>query len=528
MDHLPEPYRQLVDAFNQRHWAHALEVASVILPKAPDDPGVHYIAGIANVELKRVPYAIAHLKKALTLAPKRADYAVQLAKVFALANLNRDAKAAADHALALNPADALTLDTLGVVFSQIGDYDSAVTAFRKVVSSAPNHAPYRYNLGTSLVASGRLDEAEAEIEACISLDPRFWRAHLTLAQLKRQTPESNHVERLTTLLDSLDTRSPESTVRTCLNLALFKEHEDLADYPRAMKYLVAGKSAGRTQRNYSPAQDGEMFQAIMDSFHTRPAVASQGCPTTEPIFVVGMPRTGTTLVERIISSHPDVQSAGELLNFPLAVKQASAVDTPDLIDLKTIAGVRQPDWQSLGEAYLSATRPLTGGKAHFVDKLPHNFLYLGWIAHALPNAKIVCLRRNPMDTCLSNFRQLFAPKAPYFDYSYDLLDTGRYYVLFDRLMAYWRKLFPGRILQVDYESLVESQEPSTRQIIDFCQLPWHENCLRFDKNPSPVATASAVQVRSPIYRSSMRRWKKYETELKPLRDLLEQSGIAVE
>jgi hypothetical protein len=241
-----------------------------------------------------------------------------------------------------------------------------------------------------------------------------------------------------------------------------------------------------------------------------------------------MPRTGTTLVERIISSHPDVQSAGELLNFPLAVKQASAVDTPDLIDLKTIAGVRQPDWQSLGEAYLSATRPLTGGKAHFVDKLPHNFLYLGWIAHALPNAKIVCLRRNPMDTCLSNFRQLFAPKAPYFDYSYDLLDTGRYYVLFDRLMAYWRKLFPGRILQVDYESLVESQEPSTRQIIDFCQLPWHENCLRFDKNPSPVATASAVQVRSPIYRSSMRRWKKYETELKPLRDLLEQSGIAVE
>lgn len=528
MDHLPEPYRQLVDAFNQRRWARALEVASGILPKAPDDPGVHYIAGIANVELQRIPYAIAHLNKASSLAPRRADYAVQLAKVFALANLNRDAKTVADRAMALSPADASALDTLGVVYSQIGDYDSAVAAFRKVVSSAPDHAPYRYNLGTSLVAAGQLDQAEAEIETCLSLEPRFWRAHLTLAQLKRQTPESNHVERLAALLDSLDTPPSEPTGRICLNLALFKEYEDLANYSRAMKHLVDGKSAGRAQRNYSPTKDGEIFEAIMDSFHASPPEDSKGCSTSEPIFVVGMPRTGTTLVERIISSHPDVQSAGELLNLPLAVKQASAVDTPDLIDLKTIVGARHPNWKSLGEAYLSGTRPLTGGKAHFVDKLPHNFLYLGWIVHALPNAKIVCLRRNPMDTCLSNFRQLFAAKAPYFDYSYDLLDTGRYYVLFHRLMAYWQLLFPDRILQVDYETLVGNQEPSTRQIVDFCQLPWNDNCLRFDKNPSPVATASAVQVRSPIYRSSVRRWKKYETELKPLRDLLEQSGIAVE
>lgn len=528
MDILPEPYRQLIDAFNHRRWARALDVASGILPKAPDDPGVHYIAGIASLELQRIPYAIAHLEKAASLAPERADYAAQLAKVFVLANLNRDAKAAADRALALSPADALTLDTLGVVYSQTGDYGSAVAAFRKVVSLAPNHAPYRYNLATALVAAGLLDEAEVEIGICLSLEPRFWRAHLTLAQLRRQTPESNHIERLATLLDSLDTQPSEPSARTCLNLALFKEHEDLANYPNALKHLVAGKSVGHAQRNYSSATDGEMFQAIMDSFHAHSSETSEGCATTEPIFVVGMPRTGTTLVERIISSHPDVQSAGELLNFPLAVKQASAVDTPNLIDLKTIAGARRPDWKRLGETYLSSTRPLTGSKAHFVDKLPHNFLYAGWIAHALPNAKIVCLRRNPMDTCLSNFRQLFAPKAPYFDYSYDLLDTGRYYVLFRRLMTYWQELFPERILEVDYENLVENQAASTKLIIDFCSLPWNESCLHFDRNPSPVATASAVQVRSPIYRSSMQRWKKYETELRPLRDLLEQSGIVVE
>jgi hypothetical protein len=188
---------------------------------------------------------------------------------------------------------------------------------------------------------------------------------------------------------------------------------------------------------------------------------------------------------------------------------------------------RNLDWRRLGEAYLSSTRPATGHKPHFIDKLPHNFLYAGFIANALPNAKIVCLRRNPMDTCLSNFRQLFAPKSPYFDYSFDLLDTGRYYLLFNRLMAHWQRVFPRRILEMDYETLIDTQEACSRQLLEFCGLAWDDTCMHFENNPTPVATASAVQVRAPIYRSALKRWKKYEQQLGELRRLLSDGGVEI-
>ena len=160
--------------------------------------------------------------------------------------------------------------------------------------------------------------------------------------------------------------------------------------------------------------------------------------------------------------------------------------------------------------------------------MPHNFLYAGFIAAALPQARIVCLRRNPMDTCLSNFRQQFSLAGRVYDYSYDILDTGRYYILFDRLMAFWRERLPGRILEVEYETLVENQEAVTRRLLGFCGLPWEDACLRFEENQAPVATASAVQVRSPIYRGALSRWKRYEPQLRELRMLLEDAGIDVD
>lgn len=528
MNILPEPYQRLIHAFNHGDWSNALKIATTLMTKVGDDPAIHYIAGVSSSELNRIPSAITYLTQAATLAPERADYATQLAKVLAFAKLNRDAKVSADRAYSLAPKDPRTLDTLGVVYSQIGDYGSAVAAFQEVVRLAPDYAPYRYNLATSLVADGKLAEAEEEIDACLSLDPRFWRAHLTLAQLKRQTRESNHVERLTSLLKSTPREPPDLSAQVCLNLALFKEYEDIGEYQKALEYLTAGKSAGRVRRGYSPEAETRLFEAIMENFPVPLPRDTGGLGTTEPIFVVGMPRTGTTLVERIISNHPEVQSAGELLNFPLAVKHASGTTTPNLIDLDTVLRARNPAWSKLGEDYLSSTRPLTGSKRHFVDKLPHNFLYLGWIANALPEAKIVCLRRNPMDTCLSNFRQLFAPKAPYFDYSYDLLDTGRYYLLFHRLMAHWRMTLQDRLFEVNYEDLIDEQERTTRELVDFCGLSWDDRCLQFESNPTPVATASAVQVRSPIYRSSMSRWKKYGQALDDLRQLIESSGVTVE
>ncbi|MGH8158994.1 MAG: sulfotransferase [Rhodanobacter sp.] len=519
-----ELYAQLTHAFNQRAWRPAQELAARLLPLAPRHPGVYYIAGIANLELQQIPPALEYLHRASALEPTRADYAVQFAKALTIARRTRDAKVAADRVLALSPSDPLTLDTLGVVYSQIGEYASAATVFRQAATRAPTQASYRYNLATSLVAAGDIDAAEIEIETCLTLDPKYWRAHLTLVQLRRQTPDSHHVDRLQSLLPEVS-NIDDNAAKVCLNMALAKEYEDLADYPKAFEHLVRGKSAGGANRDYTIQRDEALFAAIVGSF-PEPSTGG-GYPTSEPIFIVGMPRTGTTLVERIITSHPDVHSAGELLNFAMSLKNVSGSQTPALVDPETITRARNADWKQLGEIYLSSTRPATGHTPHFIDKLPHNFLYAGFIANALPNAKIICLRRDPMDTCLSNFRQLFAPKSPYFDYSFDLLDTGRYYILFDRLMAHWQQTFPGRILEVDYETLVDAQEASSRQLLKFCGLPWDEACLHFENNPSPVSTASAVQVRAPMYRNALKRWKKYGSQLNELQELLMGAGISI-
>jgi tetratricopeptide (TPR) repeat protein len=521
-----ELFAQLASSFNRREWHKALALAARILPQAPSNPNVHFMAGMACLELHQTQPAVNHLRQATSLAPERVDIAVQFAKALFNAQMNRDAKIAADRALALTPHDAQMLDTLGVIYSQIGVYDSAIAAFRAALAIAPGHAPLHYNLSTALVASGDLEAAEIAIEKSISLDPGYARAHLALSQLGKQTPEKNHIARLDALLLRIDNSDVPALVS--LNMALAKEHEDLGNYPKAFDHLVRGKSVGGAKTGYVIQRDEALFAAITDSFDDHCARCDGGDPSHEPIFIVGMPRSGTTLVERIVSSHPDVQSAGELLNFGMSVKHMSGSKTPHLVDVDTIVRSRELDWRRLGDIYLSSTRPGTGQKPRFIDKLPHNFLYAGFIAKALPNAKIICLRREPIDTCLSNFRQLFAPKSPFFDYSFNLMDTARYYVLFNRLMSHWQRIFPGRILEIQYETLVDDQEFQSRQLLEFCGLPWFDDCLHFEKNTSPVATASAVQVRAPIYRSALKRWKKYEPQLGELQTLLREAGIKLD
>jgi hypothetical protein len=312
-----------------------------------------------------------------------------------------------------------------------------------------------------------------------------------------------------------------------LNIALAKECEDLGDYPAAFEHYSRGKAVGHDARRRSIERDEAIFERLMQSFPAAPVQTSPGDPGDAPIFIIGMPRTGTTLLDRILSSHPDVHSAGELEVFPAILQRASGSSMPILLDPQLPVRVSGLDWQRLGADYLAATQSHAGHAPHFIDKLPHNFLYAGFIARALPNAKIVCLRRDPMDTCLGNFRHLFEQESSYYDYAFDLRDTGRYYVGFDRLMRHWQRVFPGRIFELHYEELVESQEAVTRQLLDFCGLPWNDACLQSERNASPVNTPNAWQVRAPVYRSALGRWKHYEPQLRELRELLEGSGIAL-
>ena len=516
-------YQAAVEALNRGDWPKAGALADALVAERPDHAGVHFVAGVAALQLGRMPHAMARLQAAIRISPQRPDYLAQFARGLATGRMFREATLAADRALAMGPQDPLTFDTLGVVYSQAGRHDRAVAVFRQAVAALPDNPAFRVNLASSLTFAGDMDDAEAEYEACLRLAPGHGRAHLALAQLRRQTPGRDHVERLRA---ALARAGAEPAATMYFDLALAKELEDLGDHPAAFAHLTAGKRAGAQGRGYTHERDRALFDAVVASF-PEPVPHDGGFATDEPIFVIGMPRSGTTLVERILSSHPQVQSCGELQNFGVALKRASGSTTRPMLDADTIGRARGVDRSALGRAYLESTRPQTGQRPRFIDKFPHNFIYAGHIAAALPRAKIVCLRRHPLDTCLGNFRQLFALTSPFYDYSFDLLDTGRYYLQFDRLMAHWRRVLPGRILEFDYEALVAGQEAQSRRLLEFCGLPWDDAVLRFQDNAAPVATASAVQVREPLNAKSVGRWKRFETELAPLRALLRDGGLDV-
>ena len=515
-------YAAAVDALNRGEWSKAQELAMPLIREVPAHAGLYFVAGVAALQLRQIPLALECLDRAVRLNPGRADYLAQLARALSQARMPRQAMEVADRALAINASDAAILDLLGVVYTRANAYAKAADIFRQAVATEPSRASYRFNYATSCIAAGALQDAERELEACLALDPNFWKAYLALSQLQRQSGERNHVDHLRKRLE--ETRE-DREAELYLNLALAKEYEDLDQYGPALDHLIAGKSAGGAGRGHSAADDRALFDAIKAGF---PALGgSAGRPGAEPIFVFGMPRSGTTLVDRILSSHRDVQSAGELQAFGVELKRLSNSASRHLLDADVIGRARDLDWKALGSRYIDATRSVTGQKPRFVDKLPHNFLYAGYIAAALPEAKMICLRRNPMDTCLGNFRQLFALTSPYYDYSFDLMRTGEYYLQFDSLMKFWHEKLPGRIMEVEYESLVLDQEGVSRRLLEFCGLDWDPACLRFEENQAPVATASAVQVRSGMNRDSLLRWKRYGDKLDPLRRLLEEGGIEI-
>lgn len=506
-------------AIDRGDWRGAQHLGASLLARSPVDPDGHYVIGVAASRLHHLHPAVEHLRRAAILRPAWPEAFAELARAYLTLGNAPGAVELADQAFARSPGRAATLDTLGVIYGQAGLHAKAQSAFAAAVAKAPGNAASRFNLGSTLAFTGQAEAAEAEFEACLDHDPTFWRAYLFLAQVRRQTPERNSLDRLQRALAG----AASNEARFYLHMALAKVMEDLGRYEEAFAHLVEGKTAGGAGRGYTSSRDEKVFDTLMQaSAEPLPPPTGQ---VAAPIFVIGMPRSGTTLVERILSSHSQVQSAGELRNFMVMLERAAGGIPGFIFNPAFAEATRAVDWDALGREYLSSTRHLHGEAPHFIDKLPHNFLFAGFIARALPGARIICLRRDAMDTCLSNFRQVFALNSPHFDYSFDLLDTGRYYLMFDRLMAHWRQALPGRILEVQYEDLVDDQEAQTRRMLAFCGLEWEEACMRFEENAAPVATASAMQVRTPMSRSSIGRWRRYGPQLSDLLQLFSEHGV---
>ena len=518
---------QIESALEQAHAAlrsgdfpRAAAIAEKLATAEPSQAEPWFILGMALLETGHGNHALAQVERAVALSPDNPLYLAQKARLLLLLRREGEAREAAAQATRAGSDDPLVLDTIGCVWARLGDHEAAVSLFERAVTIQPDNSAFRFNLAASLGFFGRVEEAETHYEAMLALDPSNGQAHYGIANLRRQTAEQNHVARIEAALPGA--RSHEEFVR--LHYAVAKECEDIGRYDAAFTHLDAANRAHKKAIGYVSGQDANLVSAIEHAFAQDGYFEGEGLADFAPIFVTGLPRTGTTLVDRILNAHPEVTSLGELQAMPLAVKRQSGTRTRRVLDTETVAAAGGVTPLSVGEAYRSQVRfqaeaeqALAAGQV-VLDKFPLNFLYIGYIARALPQAKIVCLRRQPLDTVWSTYKHLFALNSPYYGWSYDLMDAARYYSLFDRLTRFWHDTFPGRVLEVSYEELVGDQEGQTRALLEHCDLPWDDSCLDFHQGSKAVATPSAQQVRRPVNRDSLERWRNFADHLTEVQD----------
>ena len=364
---------------------------------------------------------------------------------------------------------------------------------------------------------GHRDDAVLAYETCIGVSPDFGDAWWSLASLKGYRFSSEQID---VMRDQVSLTTLNNNSRVGLLFALARAVEDNKDFDSAWENYSLANSLKRKMVEYDPVQTEVSHNAIMEVFDQKLFELKNG-PVTDgptPIFIVGMPRSGSTLLEQILASHSEVEGSGELpfivmISNALGGPRADAKKYPHVIwDMST------DQIAALGKTYLyhsRANRPLN--LPHFTDKMPANFAHIGLIALALPNAKIIDARRHPLDTCVGNYRHLFAQGKTQ---TYDLNELAEYYLQYDQLMAYWNKMLPGRILTVQYEDVVANIEQQARRMLEFCELPWEDDCLNFFENRRQVNTASAEQVRLPVYTDAVDFWKNYESQLGDIKEIL--------
>jgi tetratricopeptide (TPR) repeat protein len=506
-------------ALDARDFKRAHKLCLEILAADPAHAAALFLLAMIAAEHGNFGKALEVLDLALARDSTRPEYHAQHGRCLIALHRPREAFESAQRALSLDPQRALTLDTIGVVLTRAGAHAEALEPFRRAVVRDSSKAQYHYNLGAAEQFVGDFARAAAAYREALQLDSKHYRAWSALAQVAKAPFSPDEICEIERQLAAGASEDAELH----LEHALAKQSEDLGRYADAFRHLERGKRRKRAAQARSFAAHDALFGAAA---RTARLPDVRGFESAEPIFIVGMPRTGTTLVERILSSHPAVFSAGELTNFSLAVKRATGTPSNRVLDVETLTAAARVDARELGATYVDSTRPRTGHTARFIDKMPLNFFYAALIHRALPNARIICLRRNPLDACLSNYRQLFATAFEYYDYAFDLLDTGRYYVRFEALARLWRDTIPAAsYTEVRYENVVEHTELEARRLVEFCGLDWDPRCLTFADNAAPVATASSVQVRQPIYRTAIERWRHYEKDIEPLRRLLADAGV---
>lgn len=514
IDRISASGRQAVAA---RNWPQVGVCGMEIKRRDPNNAEGPFLLGLTQKAAGRPQAAADYFAAAVGIDARRYDAAVELAWQYVLLNRFAEASELLDRYRPQLANSPLYLDLAGQAYTRLGRYVDAWPLYEKALQLQPNVEPIEVNMATCAVYLGKTDEARGIYRKLLRKHPNHQRFHYELAQLGK-AKDDRHVKQMLAVLQKAR-REPNHNI--FLYYALGKELEDLGRWDESFDYYKRGGDAARSTMPYDVAADVATMDRVIEVctpawLADAPGEAGAG---KRPIFVVGLPRTGTTLTERILSSHSQVGSIGETQILHMLLRRASKLDSSGELTADVITAAATAPAGRLAEDYMDAVAYRLGTEPFFIDKLPENVLNLGFIAKAWPDAKIVHLRRHPMDACFAMYKQ------SYFRFAYDLDDLAAYYLAYDRLSRHWRETLGERLVELEYEQLVADHEAQTRKLLDRLGLPFEQACLDFDRNVTPVATASSVQVREKAHTRSVGKWQNYAQHLEPLREKLVAGGV---
>lgn len=503
-------------AYSNNDFDEAFELVSKAISIRPDLYLGYNLLGIIQNAQGKHEKATKCFQKATDIKPDFIDAIINLGNTYYRLKFYDDAVEKYKQVVAINHGSGGVFYNLGKALKETGNIDEAIKCYEKAIEFKPDYVNAWYDLGTIFHGLGLIKKAVECFEKVIEIKPDHTNSHRHLSKSKKYIKHDSHITKMVNLLSG-NSLSVEQKID--LSFALGKAFEDIGEYDTSFKYLAGGNKLVRDSFNYSIENEKEHFKSVKKFYSI--FVDSQkiipGNLDCTPIFILGMPRSGTSLVEQILSSHSLVYGGGELEHFWTILSTMSD-------EMKSLGNVysffldsNDKVCVSLGNQYVAKIRGHSIKEKFITDKMTLNFLFIGLIFLALPNAKIIHCVRDPMDTCFSIFENYFATAR---NFAYELTEIGHYYLLYKDLMAYWKKYFPETIYDIKYEDLINDQKNETEKLLEFCKLEWEDSCLSFYKNNRMVRTASISQVRKPIYKDSVKRWRNYESHLKPLKEVL--------